>query len=124
MSTRAMLSLEEFMRLPETADNQELDEGELVTMPPPKLRHALTVKALYDQILAHLIVRQMAGAPLGQVFQETAYLLKRVDREDTVRVPDVSYINDDRATITAKDGYMEGAPALAIEVVSPNDTAE
>src|SRR5207244_10932747 len=54
---------------------------------------------------------------------ETGFRLRR--DPDRVRAPDVAvilYANRPRETIGA--GYLEGAPDLAVEVVSPNDTAD
>jgi Uma2 family endonuclease len=42
----------------------------------------------------------------------------------TIRQPDVSVISRERIRATNPDSYFEGAPELAIEIVSPSDSAE
>jgi Uma2 family endonuclease len=37
--------------------------------------------------------------------------------------PDVSVLRVERARATSGDGYFEGSPELAVEVVSPSETA-
>jgi Uma2 family endonuclease len=120
MGARTVLSLEEFLRLPADGTRHELDEGELVVMPPPRFRHTQITKRIYDSIFTYLAGR----ATLGEVFTEAAYILKRTDAGGTVRQPDISYVNDDRPRRTNPNAYMEGAPALAVEVVSPAEAAE
>jgi len=80
--------------------------------------------AFYESILIYLRDRGNQGAPLGEVFVRAAYHWKHSGGEDTVRFPDVSYIDHDRLAKTDPDSYIQGAPALAIEVVSPSDTAQ
>ena len=50
---------------------------------------------------------------------ETGYRLS----PETVRIPDVSFVPADRMREIDLDRRIQGAPALAVEVVSPNDTA-
>ena len=57
---------------------------------------------------------------LGRVFLETGYQLS----PETVRIPDVSFVPADRMREIDLDRRIQGAPALAIEVVSPTDLAE
>jgi Uma2 family endonuclease len=42
---------------------------------------------------------------------------------DTVRAPDVGFIRMDRVPRVRTRGFFQGAPDLAVEVVSPNDRA-
>jgi Uma2 family endonuclease len=106
--------------MPADGTRHELDAGELVVMPPVRFRHSRIAKCIYDSILTYLMQHPRSG----EVFAEAPYILKRTELGATVRQPDVSYINDDRARRTDPNAYMEGAPALAVEVVSPTETAE
>jgi len=124
MSTKTLVSLQEFMQLPDDGARYELDEGELIEMAFPKVRHSRVGKRFYDAINPYVQGRTIEGSPIGEVFSETAYHWTHSDGEDTVRAPDVSYIDYDRATKADPDGYFEGAPVLAIEVVSPSDTVQ
>jgi Uma2 family endonuclease len=40
-----------------------------------------------------------------------------------LRAPDVAFLRADRCTQEGPDDYLKGAPDLAVEVVSPSDTA-
>jgi Uma2 family endonuclease len=57
-----------------------------------------------------------------RVIPEAGYILSR-DRL-TIRQPDVSILSRERIRATDPDNYFEGAPELAVEVVSPSESAE
>jgi Uma2 family endonuclease len=93
----------------------ELDEGELIVMPPPQLEHAAVVNWL-----AYLITGFVFTNKLGIVWSETGYQLR--ENPDTVRAPDVSFTSKER--LKPRSGtYQKIAPDLAIEVASPGNTA-
>ena len=53
---------------------------------------------------------------------ETGFVLQR--GPDTVRAPDVSFVSKERMTTDEiPAGFLEMAPDLAVEVVSPSETA-
>jgi Uma2 family endonuclease len=57
---------------------------------------------------------------LGKVLVETGYHL--ASRPDTVRAPDVSFISTQRLPDgDLPEGFIPGAPDLAVEIVSPGD---
>jgi Uma2 family endonuclease len=93
----------------------ELNEGEVVTMTEPMPRH----NWVRDNI-ARLTGNFVEERKLGTVFLETGYQLS----PETVRIPDVSFVPADRMREIDLDRRIQGAPALAIEVVSPSDLAE
>ncbi len=115
MGTKTLLTLEQFDQLP-TPEGvlYELNEGELVTMTKPMPRHNL-VRDRISHILAHFA----EGRKLGTVFLETEYQLS----PETVRAPHVSLVPADRMRGIDLDRRITGAPALAVEVVSPTDLA-
>jgi Uma2 family endonuclease len=56
---------------------------------------------------------------------ETGYILfKNPNGKDTVRAPDVGFVAAHRLPEGLPDGYIPFAPDLAVEIVSPTDTAE
>jgi Uma2 family endonuclease len=94
----------------------ELDNGALIEMAPAGDIHgAITVW------VGHLIVGYVAAHDLGEVSgAETGYRLSA--NPDTVRAPDVGFIVKARLQpLTGK--YYTVAPDLAVEVVSPSDSA-
>jgi Uma2 family endonuclease len=118
MGAKTLLTLAEFEALPDDGNKYELNQGELVVMPPPKSVHTLIIDCIY-QILSPYVRDQR----IGRVFVEAGYLLTR-DPVFTLRQPDVSFLSAARLKVL-DDGYFAGAPDLAIEVVSPgNDAAE
>ena len=115
MATKAHLTVEDFVRLPESFGGRdvryELVEGELVTVSPGMLPHNL----VRDKFA--IVLRPFAEAQrLGTVVTEQAFQLS----ERTVRVPDVAFVRAGRQLAT--DRPIEGAPDLAVEVVSPTNT--
>ena len=116
MATKTLLTIEQFDELPvKEGILYELNEGGLVTMTEPMPRH----NWVRDNIAAAL--RDFAHARhLGRVFLETGYQLT----PETVRIPDASFVLADRMREIDLDKRIQGAPALAIEVISPTDFAE
>jgi len=112
MTPRTLLSVEEFAALPNDGMKHELNEGELIVMPPLKPRHGscqLTLGAtLREFVVSH---------GLGRVYTESGYRLT----PHTVRGPDVSFVRTSR--LQDPDEYFDGAPDLAVEIVSPGDDA-
>ena len=116
MGTKTLLTIAQFDQLPEKEGIlYELDEGEVVTMTEPMPRHNFMRDNVADALREFVKPRK-----LGRVAVETGYQLTR----ETVRIPDVSFVPADRMKTIDLDRRIEGAPALAIEVVSPTDTAQ
>jgi Uma2 family endonuclease len=116
MATKTLLSIEQFDELP-TREGilYELNEGELVTVTETMPRH----NWVRDNV-AHLAGNFVEERKLGRVFMQTGYQLT----PETVRIPDVSFVPADRMREIDLDRRIQGAPALAIEVISPTDLAE
>ena len=116
MATKTLLTIEQFDELPvKEGILYELNEGGLVTMTEPMPRH----NWVRDNIAAAL--RDFTHPRhLGRVFLETGYQLT----PETVRIPDVSFVPADRMREIDLDKRIQGAPALAIEVISPTDLAQ
>ncbi|MCY4467029.1 MAG: Uma2 family endonuclease [Chloroflexi bacterium] len=110
----------EVANLPEYADCAiELVEGEIVTMPLPNNQHAEIVGELYFRI--SLFVRQHN---LGRTLVgDAGFVLERNPYgRDTVRGVDIAFISKERAPEPLPPTLMEGAPDLAIEIMSPSNT--
>ena len=94
----------------------ELIAGEMVMEPLPGAEHGSLAAWLTFQLHSFVELRR-----LGRVLGETGYILER--GPDTVRGPDVSFVSAERwASIVDKRKFFEGAPDLAIEVASPDDS--
>jgi len=114
-SLAAPLTLEKFSKLPRGQEKHEVNAGELITMPPPKSFHSLVALAVLEALQGYL-----KQNPFGRAMPEAGYILSRSPL--TIRQPDVSVLS--KARIHSSDDYFEGAPELAVEVVSPSDIAE
>jgi Uma2 family endonuclease len=112
------MTAEEFLAYPVHDAKAELVRGELRVSPPAGGPHGVAAVNLVYMLTAH--VRQHT---LGRVFADgVGYELVRLPR--TVRVPDASYVRADRLPPDGiGPGLLKLAPDLAIEVLSPSETA-
>jgi Uma2 family endonuclease len=116
---RKPVTAEELLAMPDDGLRRELIDGEVRTMAPAGGGHGLYVGAIQGHIFVFLLTH-----PIGVVLAaETGFLLGR--GPDRVRAPDVAVVLDaNRPRETIGPGYLEGAPDLAVEVVSPNDSTD
>jgi len=117
MGITTRLSFAEYTQLPEKEGiGYELDEGELLMEPSPALRHNLV-----RQRIAMRLMEFVEEHELGLVVEEMDFRLG----QDTVRNPDVALIDAEHSRELDLDrSPVEGAPFLAVEVVSPHNRAE
>jgi Uma2 family endonuclease len=112
-TTTHLMTAEELGNLPDEPLRHELIKGELLTMPPAKFEH-MRVSAN----LAGILWQYAKTNRLGQVGTEGGYKLE--SDPDTVLGPDVSFVSRDRIALSP-EGYHDGPPDLAVEVLSPGD---
>ena len=112
------VTLEEFSKLPETNVQRALVRGEVIeTMPPGGIHGSIAVK------LAARLERWSEEQARGCVAVESGFVLEH--NPDTLRAPDVSFVRSERIPETGiPEGFWRLAPDLAVEVVSPSETAE
>jgi Uma2 family endonuclease len=115
-TTTNLLSWEAFEHLPSDGMHHEIIEGELITLPPPKSGHSEVARRT-NRVLLVLEDRR-----LGRVYLEAGYKLS--EDPPTWIQPDVSFLREERAKTTDADGYFLGAPELAVEVISPSESAD
>jgi Uma2 family endonuclease len=107
MSAVTQLTAEEFLNLPETPGKHELLDGELISMPPAKHYHSEIARAFQDLLLTAL--------DKSRVWFCEGYQMKR-----GWLIPDVSANWPDQPV----SEWFQGAPMIAIEIVSRGNTAE
>jgi len=115
-ATTTRMTFAEFENLPDAPGKRELLDGELIELPPAKRKHS---KAQHRM---SRLLEPYAEAQGLLVFMEAGFLL---GMREWVQ-PDVSIITqeqEDRAAANPDD-YYEGAPLIAIEVISAANTAE
>ncbi len=112
------MTAQELANLPARGARYELQRGKLIRMTPAGFRHGDIA-----MVLGALLLQYVRQKGLGKVLAaETGYKLSR--DPDTVRAPDVSFVRQNRVPQgDAAKGFLELAPDLAVEVVSPNDRA-
>ena len=121
MPATALLTSEQFSALADKFDEngirlrQELISGELVEMPPSFELHNLVKSNIAEALMFYVRSNPQLGL---KVVVEMAFV---VTPHDTF-VPDVSVVYQTRLSPRTHK-YTPGAPELAIEVVSPFDTA-
>lgn len=117
MGATTKLTFEEFQKLPEREGTiYELDEGELLMEPSPAVRHNLI-----RQRIAMKLMQFVESRHLGIVLEEMDFRLSA----DTVRNPDVAFVPaEDVKKIDLDRSPVDGAPALAVEVISPSNSAQ
>lgn len=111
-----LMTAEELALLPDHGHHYELVRGELVELAPIGGRQGENA----GQIAGHLWVF-VSPRRLGRIcVAETGFILAR--NPDIVRAPDVSLVRADHPPPThEREGYLEVAPDLVVELVSPSD---
>jgi Uma2 family endonuclease len=112
---KTRLKAEEFFALP--LERGELVDGEVHEERPPKPEHGRIAGEVFFRIRLWL---EETG--LGVAGVEGGFILRR--DPDRVRSPDVWFLSRGRLKEVAREGFYEGAPDLAVEVVSPGEEAE
>ena len=115
-TTTNLLRWEAFERLPDDGMHREILEGELIVLPPPKSGHSKVAR----QVSRALQV--LEDRSLGNVYMEAGYQLSQ-DPATWIQ-PDVSFLREERVKGSSPDDYFKGAPDLAVEVVSPSESAQ
>jgi Uma2 family endonuclease len=109
--TRIVLTYEDYAALPDDGNRYELHEGELSVTPSPGTRHQRVLLNL-ALILAPHVRRHTSGelfiAPFDCIMTNI-----------TVVEPDLLYVDEARRRLVSLRA-LEGAPTLAIEILSPS----
>ena len=111
------LSTDEFLVYPTPEGKAELVRGELRVTPPTGGRHGIVATAVAVALAAHA-----KAFGLGRVFVDSGFELLALPR--TVRAPDVAFVRAERFSPGGVgEGFVRMAPDLAVEVLSPSETA-
>ena len=117
MSTKPLLTAEGLWKIVADGSRYELSKGELLPMTPVGIRHsAIVVK------LCRLLGAYVEEKDLGVLGTEGGFRLRR--NPDTLRAPDIAFIAKDRLPPEGiPEAFANFPPDLAVEVLSPEDTA-
>jgi len=108
---RPLLTYEDYVALPNDGRRYEVHDGELSVTPAPGTRHQRVIGRLFRLLSDHVDAHQ-----LGEVFVSPITVILA---DTTVVEPDLVYLDPSRAGLVNARG-IEGAPTLAVEVISPS----
>jgi Uma2 family endonuclease len=111
-----LISAEELFQMPNLG-RCELVCGKIKKFLPSEFIHGLIVINL-TVLLGNFVKLHKLGVMMGAA---TGFIIHR--DPDTVRAPDVAFIRAERLPANLPQGYFDGPPDLAVEVLSPNDRA-
>ena len=113
-----LLSIEEFEQLDEPGYRLELSNGRLVREPLAGHTHG-RIASRIDFLLRQFVQENDLGEVYGA---ETGFVLNKETR--IVRGPSVAFVSRERILPDLPEhGYFPGPPDLAVEIVSPTNTA-
>ncbi len=96
-------------------ERSELINGKIVELMPPGAMHGEVAGTFVSLLKSYL-----RGKNLGRVYVETGFVLQR--NPTIVRSPDVSFVELSRLEGgKSPQNFIEGAPTIAVEIVSPGD---
>lgn len=112
-----LLTVDEYARLDEPDDvRSELVRGRLVREPRPAAPHG------YVQVeLSRRLADFVADGDLGFVLTDVGVVV--TEEPPTVRGPDVLFLAHETLGGPLPEGFLEIAPDLAVEIVSPGNSA-
>ncbi|MEX2238217.1 MAG: Uma2 family endonuclease [Dehalococcoidia bacterium] len=113
-----LMTAEELEALPDDGNRYELLEGELLTMPPSSESHG----TIAGRIMRRMTLADPDGK-LGEIISADAGFKLAVD-PDTLLAPDAAFLVRARVRPPGeKVGFGRGSPDIAVEVLSPSNTA-
>ncbi|MEM7330462.1 MAG: Uma2 family endonuclease [Chloroflexota bacterium] len=105
-------------KLPPDASRGELVRGEFKPMSPASFHHG-TIAHKISLLLGMHILQEKSGVMCAA---ETGFLIAK--NPDTVRAPDAAFVTNEKfEKFASEKGFFDGAPDLAVEVISPSETA-
>jgi Uma2 family endonuclease len=118
MATQTLATIDDVLRLAAAGERYELIDGELVPMSPTGLEHGDIEMYVGWVFTNHVLPRKLGKIVGGEV-------LFRLDPTGRLaRAPDIAFIRRERLRGIDLTGPFAGAPDLAVEIVSPSDSAK
>lgn len=108
----------EFMALPDDGHRYEIMDGELIDMGNSGALHGYVCSLLVMSLMSYVLPKK-----LGVILDSsTAFKMKNGNK----RAPDVSFFAKERlqGITELPTGFLDGAPDLVVEVLSPGNTVE
>jgi Uma2 family endonuclease len=97
---------------------RELVDGEVIEMTPAGGVHGEITGKVYQKLTDHVGARRLGKVVVGDV----GFVLALPSDPERVRAPDVAFVSMGRLPDgRLPEGFLRGAPDLAVEVLSPSD---
>ena len=118
MATRTRLTADDLWRMGEGDVRRELVDGEVIEMTPVGGLHGKVTGRVYRRLSDHVDARGLGEVVVGDV----GFVLTLPSDPERVRAPDVAFVAMARLPEgRLPQGFIRGAPDLAVEVLSPSD---
>ena len=115
--TTEPFTADQLLAMPSDNFRYELRKGALIKMSPAGFEHGAIIAAL-TVLPGQYVKANRLGMVCGA---ETGF--KLASNPDTVLAPDIAFVSQERIDrIGRTKGFWPGAPDLAVEVMSPDDT--
>ncbi|MGA9997302.1 MAG: Uma2 family endonuclease [Pyrinomonadaceae bacterium] len=106
---RPLLTIADLEALPESDEQYELINGDLLVSRAPHIAHQFAISNLLYALKEYL-----SRNPIGRVVPEPGVVLSE---NDSVR-PDIAYLTNERFMEILSGGKLYGAPDLVVEILS------
>ena len=113
--SEGLLTANDLLALERAGKSTELVRGRLILREPPSTYHGHVQGILHVLVGAHIRAHEL-GAVFGQ---DTGF--KIASDPDTVRAPDLAFVDRTRVAGIGRRGYAALAPDLVAEILSPDD---
>jgi Uma2 family endonuclease len=110
-----LVTANDLLALEKSGKSTELVRGRLIVREPPSTYHG-RVQATLNVLVGSYVRTHALGAVFGQ---DTGF--KIASDPDTVRAPDLAFVDRARVAQIARRGYAALAPDLVAEILSPDD---
>jgi Uma2 family endonuclease len=118
MTTKTRLTADDLWRMGEGDVRRELVDGEVIEMAPVGGVHG-QITSRISRRLAEYVERHGGGEVL---VGDVGFVLNLPHDPERVRAPDVAFVSSQRLPDgRLPQGFLHGAPDLAVEVLSPSD---
>lgn len=118
MVTKARLTAKDLWRMGEGDVRRELVDGEVIEMAPVGGLHGKITLRIGRRLVEH-VERHGGGEVVGG---DVGFVLNLPNDPDRVRAPDIAFIATARLPEgRLPQGFLNGAPDLAVEILSPGD---
>ena len=116
VTTTRPMTAEELLNLPDDGFRYELIRGKLSKRLPAGQTHGQYAWNIGISLGGHAKANRLGKSYIA----DTGFILET--DPDHVRAPDFAFISNERLNeIGESDGFAQGAPDIAVEVISPND---